>query len=157
MRFLIAFLKYLPSFFLTQLPLFSFLFFFFFLVRTCFFLQSKQTLLLMALEISEGHDWKHFLCSKRNNHSGLFTKKEQPEIKWSGNLNGSCLLNTTCVLSLVRDQMQVKGSVLWRNIKTFESWELAYGNSTTLLIFSSSFHLCMKKMCPGLSEWKDCT
>lgn len=48
-------------------------------------------------------DWKHFLYSKGNNLSGLFTKEEQPEIKWTGTLNGSSLLNTTCVLSLVRD------------------------------------------------------
>lgn len=77
--------------------------YFFFSRHTCF-LQSKQTLLLMALEISEAHViWKHFLCSKGKNLSGLFTKKEQPEIKWTATLNGSSLLNTTCVLSLVRD------------------------------------------------------
>lgn len=66
MRFLIAFLKYLPLFFLTQLLLFSFLFFsFFFLVHTCFFLQSKQTLLLMALEISEAHVTESISCAAR--------------------------------------------------------------------------------------------
>lgn len=39
--------------------------FFFFLVNTCFFLQLKQTLLLMVLEISEVHVIGSISCEAR--------------------------------------------------------------------------------------------
>lgn len=76
---------------------------YFYFFSTYLFLLAVKTNIASdgTWDLRDSCDRKHFLCSKGSNRWGLFTKKEQPEIKWTGTLNGSSLLNTT--LSLVRD------------------------------------------------------
>lgn len=57
--------------------------YFFFSRHTCFFLQSKQTLLLMALEISEAHVIENISCAAREKISQGYLQRRNSQ-KLSG-------------------------------------------------------------------------